>query len=162
MDFWWRVLPFFVLCHFCGLNGSKVTSLDILALQMASVSDIIPINYGSRLIKSYFSIYWTDRDNENIGEMSPWPPFFPHCAVLPCADIGLQTYLMQLQLWSRHWSATFFLVAECKRFSDSPFVTGHFEVAFGYFTLKIIIYLLLYTCTPSPVVALTKHRLGAI
>ena len=83
--------------------------------------------------------------------------------VLLYADTGLQAYLVQLQLWSRHWSATFFLVAECKRFSDSPFVTGHFEAAHGYFTLKIIIiYLLLYTCTPSPVVALTKPVLGAI
>ena len=31
MDFWWRVLSFFVLCHFCGSNGSKVRGLGILS-----------------------------------------------------------------------------------------------------------------------------------
>ena len=31
MDFCWRVLSFFVLCHFCGSNSSKVTGLGIFS-----------------------------------------------------------------------------------------------------------------------------------
>ena len=59
-------MPFFVLCHFCSSNGSKVTGLHIKALHMTSVSDIFPSNDWKRQTKSYISIYWTDRETETV------------------------------------------------------------------------------------------------
>ena len=106
MAFWWRVVPFFVLCHFCSSNGSKVTGLHIQALHMTSVSDIFPSNDWKRQTKSYISIYWTDRETENIGEMSPWPPNFPHCALLPifCKISCLSNGKYIVILWNIHYS----------------------------------------------------------
>ena len=81
MDFWWRVLSFFVLCHFCGSNGSKVRGLGILSsvngfrAYSNAYKSLIKTNTGVLLdIRTIIGhkVKWT---------MSTWPPNFPHCAL---------------------------------------------------------------------------------
>ena len=81
MDFWWRVLSFFVLCHFCGSNGSKVRGLGILS---SSKGFRAYSNAYKSLIKTNTGVLLDIRTiigHEIKCTMSTWPPNFPHCVL---------------------------------------------------------------------------------